>query len=153
MPNTGKSVQALKAGSDIGVNGNHCNTDMSLTLRQETTQVDSITMQKPRFLQLLFRSMAVVLPVSIALLGAEVIQAADYRNGIRIYAENCEYCHGPSGEGVGGMGELRAWDQLMKTDEELFAIVRDGKLAMPGYDGMLTSEEILDVIYYMRTFR
>lgn len=153
MPNTGASVQALKVGSDIGANGNHCNTDMSLTLQQETSQVDSITMKKLRFLQLLLRSMAVVLPVSIALLGAEVIQAADYRNGIKIYAENCEYCHGPGGEGVGGMGELRVWDQLMKTDEELFAIVRDGKLAMPGYDGMLTSEEILDVISYMRTFR
>jgi len=146
VPNTGKSVQALKAGSDIGVNGNHRNTDMSLTFRQETSQVDSITMQKPSFLQLLLRPMTVVLPVSIALLGAEVIQAADYKNGIRIYAEN-------GGEGVGGMGELRAWDQLMKTDEELFAVTRDGKLAMPGYDGMLTSEEILDVISYMRTFR
>jgi len=99
------------------------------------------------------KSVAVVLLLSVALLVAEGTQAADYRNGIRIYAEHCEYCHGPGGEGMGGMGELRAWDQLMKTDEELFAIVRDGKRVMPGYDGMLTSEDILDVISYMRTFR
>jgi len=140
-------------GSDLGVNGHHGKTSMSLTFRQETSHADSITMQKPRFLQLLLKSTAVVLLVGIALFVAEGIQAADYKNGIRIYAENCEYCHGPGGEGVGGMGELRAWDQLMKTDEELFAVTRDGKLAMPGYDGMLTSEEILDVISYMRTFR
>jgi len=102
---------------------------------------------------MLWKTMVVLLFATIVLLVTDRIQAADYKNGIKIYAEHCEYCHGPSGEGMGGMGELRAWDQLMKTDEELFAIVRDGKMVMPGYDGLLTSEEILDVISYMRTFR
>ena len=107
----------------------------------------------PRSIYLLLNTMAVVLLAGTTLFVSEGIQAGDYKNGIKIYAEHCEYCHGPSGEGMGGMGELRAWDQLMKTDEELFAIVRDGVRVMPGYDGMLTSEEILDVISYMRTFR
>ena len=79
--------------------------------------------------------------------------AADIKNGIKIYAEYCEDCHGPGGEGMAGMGELRPWDQLLKTDEELFGTIRDGNMAMPGFDGLLTSEEMLDVLVYMRTFQ
>ena len=79
--------------------------------------------------------------------------AADYMNGAKVYAEHCEFCHGSNGEGVAGMAELKAWDQLLKPDGELFNIIRDGQASMPGYDGLLTSDEILDVIVYMRTFQ
>lgn len=79
--------------------------------------------------------------------------AADFTNGAKVYAEHCEFCHGSNGDGVAGMGELKAWGQLLKPDEELFNIIRDGQSAMPGYDGLLTSDEILDVIAYMRTFQ
>jgi len=129
---------------------------MSQFHRQENGYVAAKPLQTIQVMYMLWKTMVVLLLATIALLVTGRIQAADYKNGIRIYAENCEYCHGPSGEGMGGMGgmgELRAWDQLMKTDEDLFAIIRDGKTVMPGYDGLLTSEEILDVISYMRTFR
>ena len=129
---------------------------MSQFHRQGNGYVAAKPLQTIQVMYMLWKTTVVLLLAIIALLVTDRIQAADYKNGIRIYAENCEYCHGPSGEGMGGMGgmgELRAWDQLMKTDEDLFAIIRDGKTVMPGYDGLLTSEEILDVISYMRTFR
>jgi len=83
----------------------------------------------------------------------EILQAANIQNGITVYSEHCENCHGPSGQGMGGMGELRFWDELMKPDEALFETIKNGNMAMPGFDGMLTGEEILDVIAYMRTFQ
>jgi mono/diheme cytochrome c family protein len=88
-----------------------------------------------------------------ALVACVHVDAADYQRGAELYAEHCEGCHGPNGQGLGGMGELRPWEELLQTDEDLFAVIRDGDLSMPGYDGMLTGEEILDIIAYMRTFQ
>jgi len=89
----------------------------------------------------------------LAVAGGISTRAADLSNGSGIYSEHCESCHGPGGEGMGGMGELRPWQQLMKPDGDLFNTIRDGGFAMPGFDGLLTGEEILDVIAYMRTFQ
>ena len=102
---------------------------------------------------LVFKALATALAACLFTVVIQSLQAADIQNGVSVYAEYCEDCHGPSGEGVAGMGELRSWEKLMKTDEELFGAIRDGDLAMPGFDGLLTSEEILDVIAYMRTFQ
>lgn len=80
-------------------------------------------------------------------------KAADFMHGAEVYGEYCASCHGSSGEGVAGTGELRSYKQLMKPDEELFNVIRDGQSAMPGYDGLLNGDEILDVIAYLRTFQ
>jgi len=97
-------------------------------------------------------ALMVILTLLMVVAGVQV-QAADLSKGVEIYAEHCEYCHGPSGRGMAGMGELRPWKELMKPDVDLFDTIRDGSMAMPGFDGLLTSEEILDVIAYMRTFQ
>ena len=41
---------------------------------------------------------------------------------------------------------------LMKSDQQLLAFVKKGKLVMPGFNGVLSDEEILDIIAYIRTF-
>lgn len=81
------------------------------------------------------------------------IDAADLMSGATVYAKNCEYCHGSNGEGIAGIKRLNAWDELLKSDTELFEVIRDGRVSMPGYDGLLTSDEMLDVIAFMRTFQ
>jgi hypothetical protein len=40
----------------------------------------------------------------------------------------------------------------MEPDPVLFQTIRDGKLVMPGFRGVLDDYEILDVIAYLRTF-
>jgi len=90
---------------------------------------------------------------TLALVSGVRIQAADLSNGVQIYAEYCEHCHGSGGVGMAGMGELRPWDQLMKPDADLFNSIRDGVSVMPGFDGLLYTEEMMDVIAYMRTFK
>ena len=97
--------------------------------------------------------LTLALASGLVLAGSVTVNAADFMNGAKVYAEHCESCHGSNGQGVAGSGELTGWYQLMKPDDELFKVIRDGILAMPGYDSLLTSDEVLDVIAYMRTFQ
>ena len=96
---------------------------------------------------------ALVCVVAVSLFSTGNLKAIDINAGVAIYAEHCDRCHGPSGIGMAGMGELKPWGKLMKIDKELFDSIRDGSMLMPGYDGILTTDEILDVIAYMRTFQ
>ena len=96
---------------------------------------------------------ALAFVMAVGLFAVSDLMAIDIKVGVEKYAEHCDRCHGPSGVGMAGMGELKPWGKLMKTDKELFDSIRDGSMLMPGYDGILTTEEILDVIAYMRTFQ
>ena len=40
---------------------------------------------------------------------------------------------------------------LMKSDREIMSFIKKGKTVMPGFEGILTDEEILDVIAHIRT--
>jgi mono/diheme cytochrome c family protein len=45
-----------------------------------------------------------------------------------------------------------AW-QASRTDAEILAAIRDGRGAMPGFAGVLQSEEIRALATYIRTFK
>ncbi|MES9992022.1 MAG: c-type cytochrome [Candidatus Thiodiazotropha sp.] len=86
----------------------------------------------------------------------------DPQVGKRIYEDNCAACHGRSGKGDGPLAEvldLKAMDhtngaELNKhPNSHLIEIVTfgtPGKSLMPGWKEMLTQEEILGVISYLR---
>lgn len=94
------------------------------------------------------------------------------RTGARIYAQNCAACHGPEGEGQPNWRD-RGPDGLLPApphdpsghtwhhpDEQLFAITKHGlaKLigqpdyhtAMPAYDGVLSDDEIIAVLSWIK---
>ena len=48
---------------------------------------------------------------------------------------------------------MRPWCRGMQPDMALLATLKAGKNAMPGYFGILSDNEILDVIAYSRTLR
>jgi Cytochrome c, mono- and diheme variants len=75
--------------------------------------------------------------------GAEgAVQAGD--EGERLYMNRCMACHG--GELEGGFGpELRNAGERMGR-EELIAVIRDGKGAMPAFKDRLTDEEIAAIV-------
>jgi mono/diheme cytochrome c family protein len=50
-----------------------------------------------------------------------------------------------------GAPNLTRPEALMKPDGALAAIVRNGRLSMPGYRGVLQESEIQDVVVYLRT--
>lgn len=79
-------------------------------------------------------------------------QAADTNKGAEIYSKHCASCHGVSGVSVMiGAPNFSQSEGLMNPDSVLFISIQSGKTAMPAYRGVLSDQEILDVIAYLRT--
>jgi cytochrome c6 len=78
--------------------------------------------------------------------------AADVRNGERLYTMHCGGCHGPNGvPQMPGAPDFKRGRALLRPDAELLRGIRRGRGAMPGYFGILTDREILDVVAFTRT--
>lgn len=70
-------------------------------------------------------------------------------------------CHGRAGDGTGPVGyflaiqpaDFLSVESRMKSDSELFTIIKDGILfdEMHGWEGVLSGQDIRDVINYIRT--
>ena len=75
-----------------------------------------------------------------------------------IYAEQCEACHGPKGEGGPVKVEnkqikvpsLKADHAIKHTDAELIKIVTAGEEEMPGFKDKLTAEQITMMVRFVR---
>ncbi len=92
--------------------------------------------------------------------------------GARVYAQNCAACHGANGEGQPNWRERTANGLLPApphdrsghtwhhADEQLFAITKQGlakiinepdyRTAMPVYDGVLTDDEIVAALSWIK---
>jgi len=91
--------------------------------------------------------------VLFALLTFSSAQGGDIAKGKQVYRDHCEICHGPGGRSnMPGAGDFTRGHGLMQPDTALLESIRAGKYAMPGFLGVLSDEEILDVISYLRTF-
>jgi cytochrome c6 len=78
--------------------------------------------------------------------------AADVVKGRQVYARHCASCHGPAGVPVmPGAPNLTRPEALMRADGAMAKLIRDGRMTMPGYRGILQESEIYDVIAFMRT--
>lgn len=80
--------------------------------------------------------------------------AADNFKGAEVYQRNCESCHGVDGRGVvPNSPNFKFGQGLWFPDQQLFAVISSGKGIMPGYRGMLSEQDILNVISYLRTMQ
>lgn len=78
--------------------------------------------------------------------------AADAIKGGELYAAHCASCHGVSGISVTPDAPNFARSEgILRPDMFLLAAIREGKNAMPAYQGILSDHDILDVIAYVRT--
>ncbi|MBF0160933.1 MAG: cytochrome c [Magnetococcales bacterium] len=84
--------------------------------------------------------------------------AGDPLQGAQIYARQCAYCHGASGRSAmpglpdfswQGMGS----NGLMGTDQHLLSRVASGGRGCPSFGGILSRQEILNVITHLRSLR
>ena len=75
--------------------------------------------------------------------------------GEALYQETCSGCHGS--EGQGGVGKKMKPNEFVQsnTNADLFAFVLVGRegTAMQGYDGILTEEQLADIIAFLRTWQ
>jgi cytochrome c6 len=78
--------------------------------------------------------------------------AADTGKGGQLYAKHCASCHGSSGVPVmPGIPNFTQPQAMMRSDAALATVIRNGRMTMPGYRGLLKDSEVYDVIAYMRT--
>lgn len=102
-------------------------------------------------------SLRTMLVATALALGASVpsfAPAADVMKGGQLYSMHCAACHGRNGISVvPNAPSFGRGERMMQPDMMLLASVRSGRNAMPGFLGMLSDREILDVIAYLRTLR
>jgi mono/diheme cytochrome c family protein len=80
--------------------------------------------------------------------------AADFNKGREVYAINCQFCHGADGRGVvADTPNFTFGDSLIQPDIVLFNSISSGKGMSPAFRGVLSEEEIFDVISYLRTLQ
>ena len=94
--------------------------------------------------------------LALALLAAAPasLPAADYFSGKQVYSRHCVGCHGVDGAGeAAGAPDFRYGTRLLQPDRDLFQTIAQGRGGMPAFRGILSEEEMLDVIAYMRTLR
>jgi mono/diheme cytochrome c family protein len=82
--------------------------------------------------------------------------------GAKIFKTNCETCHGPQGHGDGPAGAAldpgpKDLSELQKvgSDDYLFWRISEGKegTSMVAWKGILTEEQIWQVIAFIRTLK
>jgi len=82
-----------------------------------------------------------------------VVLAGDPMKGHSLYENRCAGCHGENGAPqVTEIPNFKMGQGLMKSDQQLLEFVKKGKGVMPGFKGILTDTEILDILAYVRTF-
>jgi cytochrome c6 len=85
---------------------------------------------------------------------AGLAQAADSLKGAKIYNERCADCHGSGGvPTMPGVPDFSRNQRLMQNDLVLVKSISIGKGMMPAFQGLLTEQEIFDVIAYLRTLQ
>ena len=98
---------------------------------------------------------------------AGALAAGDLAQGTRIWNTTCRSCHGVAGEGVAGQGrDIRSSEFIQSRDDlELVAYIKLGRtirdplnttgMAMPAKGGnpLLTDQDLVDVIAYVRNFQ
>ncbi len=102
-------------------------------------------------LKVRFTKLRLLAPLLLAL-GSGASHAADMIKGGNLYASHCAACHGASGVSVmpGAPGFARN-EGLLRPDMMLLTAIKSGKNAMPAFQGILSDQDILNVIAYLRT--
>lgn len=93
-----------------------------------------------------------LLALLILAFGSSNSQAADTIKGGELYAVHCASCHGASGAGdMPNAPNFTRGESLLRPDLLLLTSIKNGKNAMPAYQGILSDHDIMDVIVYLRT--
>lgn len=96
---------------------------------------------------------------------AAVPAAGDATTGQKLFSTTCAACHGPTGEGVQGLGKDMTKSEFIAglSDEELIAFVKEGRrigdplnttgVDMPpkGGNPALNDEQLVDIVAYIRS--
>jgi len=86
------------------------------------------------------------------MLATPAAQAADPRNGAKLYNTHCVSCHGAKGRGnMAGAPDFSRAGAMFKPDAVLVQAIERGNGVMPAFRGLMSTRDILDVIAHLRT--
>ena len=73
--------------------------------------------------------------------------------GAGLYTTHCTKCHGGNGRAtMAGTPDLIVHKLISKSSQQLLSTIKTGRGIMPAYEGMLTEEQMNDILAYLRTF-
>ncbi len=108
-------------------------------------------------------TVATLVPVPAEFAGqVNPLEAEAATEGAKVFKNNCEACHGPQGHGDGAAGEALdpqpkdlADLQATAGDDYLYWRINSGKegTAMVAWKGVLTDEQIWQVVAFIRTLK
>jgi len=88
----------------------------------------------------------------VVVLWSAPLAASDRQNGRVLYEMHCLGCHGESGYAIDPtIPSFANGDLMFLMDSELLDRIRSGNQTMPAFRGLLSDQEIRDVISYLRT--
>ena len=95
---------------------------------------------------------------AVLLLAASLAAPAFAQDAATLYKTKCQMCHGANGSpaptGVRmGARSFQSPEVVKETDSTLFDITKSGKNKMPAYRGMLTDDQIKELVKYMRSLK
>ena len=99
-------------------------------------------------------TLLVTVAVAIVTLWGTALVAQDVAG---LYKGKCSACHGADGKGDTAMGkkmslrDLASPDVQKMSDDELTAVIADGKDKMPSYKKSLKPEQIKDLVGFIRS--
>lgn len=125
---------------------------------------------KTHLIKIVFLAFSVIYFFENILILSGAAIAADIENGKKIFNERCTGCHGFEGQGdgpmakfvtppprrfVGGIFKYKTTEgEGVPTDGDMFRVITNGLpgTAMPSWGDILSKEEKLDVIEYVKSF-
>ncbi len=69
--------------------------------------------------------------------------------GKTLYTNNCAGCHG--GDGLSGSTKRNIVSPAKSETDKVISIILDGEDEMPGFAATLTSQQIADIVAYVKT--
>lgn len=87
------------------------------------------------------------------LVAARPARATDFMAGADLYRVHCFQCHGPSGAGEFPGTVSFARGGLLRTDREIVLALQRGSAGMPSYFGILTEQQLYDLVSFLRTLQ
>jgi mono/diheme cytochrome c family protein len=87
------------------------------------------------------------------------VPAQAQSGGEALYKTKCAACHGADGKGETTVGkankvrDLASADVQKQSDDELAAIIGNGKGKMPAYGKSLKPEQVKELVAYIRTLK
>jgi mono/diheme cytochrome c family protein len=123
-------------------------------------------------LKLLTSALFLIMMASVSACGdssqaSSSTQSGGAANGQQLFVTHCGACHGPTGEGISGLGKPLTTSEFTSglPDEELLAFIKAGRpaddplntsgVAMPpkGGNPALTDEQLRAIVAYIRSIQ